>query len=243
MSWVTSTIGNVERLPQACQFQFQFFARDLIDGGERLVHQQHARIAGQGAGERHALSLAAGQRVGAARFEAVEIDPAEQRAGADALVRLAAGLHGDGDGIERGEMREQRVILEHEADRAPLRRQPDAVMRIQPRLAADGDATLGRHQEPGDGAQHRRLAAARRTDERHELARPARQRHVHGDRRALHEADFERSGEMTVTIVPHRGPLRRRAVRCTMATATNETSSSTAAMAPASALRNACTRS
>ena len=48
-------------------------ARTLrVEGAERLVEQQHARLHRQRAGERHALALAAGELRGIAVGEAVE---------------------------------------------------------------------------------------------------------------------------------------------------------------------------
>src|SRR5208337_4128041 len=74
--------------------------------------------------------------------------------------------------------------LEDDAEIALRRRQPGDVL---PRL---DDAPAGRRIEPGDGAQQRRLAAARRADEGDELARVDGQRHVlEGDEVAEHLAD------------------------------------------------------
>ena len=52
--------------------------------------------------------------------------------------------HGEPHVVERGEMREQRVVLEHEPDAARLRRKVDAGLGIEPRLAVDADATRRR---------------------------------------------------------------------------------------------------
>ena len=63
-------------------------------------------------------------------------------------------------------MREQRVVLEHGVDVAPIGR--DAVGA----LAEDLDMTGGRLLEAGDQAQARRLAGARWAEHGEELARP-----------------------------------------------------------------------
>ena len=66
--------------------------------------------------------------------------------------------------VEHAHVRVERVVLEHHGDVALLRRHvvDDAV--------ADADRALRDHLEPGDHAQRRGLAAARRADEHHELA-------------------------------------------------------------------------
>ncbi len=61
-------------------------------------------------------------------------------------------------------VREQRVVLEHEADVARLHVEPGDVG------APDQDAPGRRLGEPGDGTQQRRLAGAGRAEERAELA-------------------------------------------------------------------------
>ena len=69
-------------------------------------------------------------------------------------------------------VREQRVVLEHDADFAPIRRD------IRHSLAVDGDLAAVRHQEAGDEVEQRGLAAARRPEQRHELAAADQQRQV-----------------------------------------------------------------
>ena len=49
-----------------------------VERAERLVQQQHARLDREGAGERHALALAAGELVRVAVLVAGEPDDAEQ---------------------------------------------------------------------------------------------------------------------------------------------------------------------
>ena len=61
-------------------------------------------------------------------------------------------------------MREERVVLEHHADLAPVRRPRRHVRAVDP------DRPVVRRLEPGDQVEHRRLAAARRAEEGQELA-------------------------------------------------------------------------
>ena len=76
------------------------------------------------AGERDALPLAAGELVDAALAEAFELH--ERQRGRDprpdVAARNAARLERKGDVVGDAHMREQRVVLEHDADAAPMRR-------------------------------------------------------------------------------------------------------------------------
>ena len=80
----------------------------------------------------------------------------------------------EGDIVLHVEIGVERVVLEHHGDVAVARPRPGHV------LAADLDLACARILQPGNRAQQRGLAAARRPDEHGELAR----RHVEVD--ALH---------------------------------------------------------
>ena len=86
---------------------------------------------------------------------------------AEALEQLVDALApAVGDVRADGQVREERVLLEHEPDAALLRPQVDAALDVEPRLVVERDAARGRVREAGDRPQHRRLARARRPDER-----------------------------------------------------------------------------
>ena len=95
-----------------------------VEGAERLVEQQHLRVDGERAGERHPLPLAAGELGRVAVLEAVQADDLEQ------LVDLARDLglgaladrQAEGDVVAHRHVLERGVVLEDEADAAPLRR-------------------------------------------------------------------------------------------------------------------------
>ncbi len=70
-------------------------------------------------------------------------------------------------------MRKQRVLLEDEADRALLRRQIDAGVRVEPRVIAERDPPAVGTAQAGDRSQDGRLAGPRGADERHRLATDA----------------------------------------------------------------------
>ena len=103
-----------------------------------------------------------------------ELDEAQRVA--DLLVDLglgrAAHLERKGDVARHGEVRKQRIALEHHAEVALVRRQ------VLDRLAVQQDAAAGRRHEARDRHQHRGLARARRSEQRQELATRDAQRHV-----------------------------------------------------------------
>ena len=134
---------------------------------QRLVHQVDGRVADDGAGERDALLLAAGQLRRLAGEEIVEADAC--RCLADAAIDLggfdAAGAQRKRDVVEDGEMRIQRVVLKHHRDVAPRR------LELVDASIADPDFTRVERLESGQHAQQRGLAAARRPEQDEALAR------------------------------------------------------------------------
>ena len=91
---------------------------------QRFVEQQHARADDDRAGERDALLLAAGELAGELLLVSGETDLRQHVA--DALPDLGGGeiAHAQPvrDILEDRQMREQRIVLEHEADVALVRR-------------------------------------------------------------------------------------------------------------------------
>ena len=61
MSWVTKTIVLRTVLLQAQELRLQPLADHRVDGGERLVHEQHRRVGGQRPGDAGPLALPAGE--------------------------------------------------------------------------------------------------------------------------------------------------------------------------------------
>jgi hypothetical protein len=78
--------------PQRLQLFLHAPARERVERGEGLVHQQDVRLHGQRAGDRHARLHAAGQRVRIGVGEARQADLVEpvQRAGLGFLALRAA---------------------------------------------------------------------------------------------------------------------------------------------------------
>ena len=80
------------------------------------------------------------------------------------LVGVFASFEREAHVLAHGHVRVQRVVLEDHRDVAVLRRA------LVDDLVADAQLALGDVLEPGDHPQRRRLPAARRADEDHELA-------------------------------------------------------------------------
>ena len=93
-----------------------------VHRAERLVHQQHRRVGGEGTGNAHALALPAGELVGIAVGELGRVQPDEvhQLLGARLRGRLALAVqqrHGHHVG-EDHLVREQPDLLDDVADAA-----------------------------------------------------------------------------------------------------------------------------
>ena len=107
------------------------------------------------------MTLTAGELTRARAGEVRDPEPLEER---------AAVASAEGDVPLDVQVREERVVLEHEADGPLLRRPVDAPRRVEPRLAGDADPAAVRSRQPGDAAQHRGLPRSRRPHERDGLA-------------------------------------------------------------------------
>ena len=137
-----------------------------VEVRERLVHQERLRVAHDRAAHGDALALAARERARLAVEQRLEVEDARGvlDARVDLGLRHLLDAQAERDVLVDGEVRVERVALEHHRDVAVARRHVvhDAV--------ADHDAALADVLEPREHAQRRRLAAARRADEHHELA-------------------------------------------------------------------------
>ena len=112
---------------QVAHLDLHLLAQLLVERRQRLVHQQDARLEDDGAGERDALALAARELVDVAVAEPAELHELEhllRRASAISALRDPAQPQGIGDVAGDRHVREQRVVLEHHADVALVRRQP-----------------------------------------------------------------------------------------------------------------------
>ena len=100
----------------------QILSHAGVKRAERLVEQQHARLDGERAGERHALALAARKLRRIASAEPIELHQLQQfrHARGDLGARRTrcsrTRVEAEGDIVGHGHMLEQRVVLENEAD-------------------------------------------------------------------------------------------------------------------------------
>ena len=137
---------------------------------ERLVHQQHGRVGGQRPGDADPLPLTAGElvRVAVAELRRVQPDQLQQLVdpAADPVLGPAEQPRHGADVRAHRLVREQPDVLDDVADPAAQLHRVDA----GDVLAVEQDPAAGRLDQPVDHPQHRRLAAAGRADQHHELA-------------------------------------------------------------------------
>jgi len=141
-------------------------AEGLVQRREGFVQQQQRGPRRQRAGQGHALALTARELAGPLPGMAGQADEGQQLVDAGLLLRgrLAARLQAEADVLPHAEVGEKRVVLEHDADAALLRGHGADV------AAVELDATAAQGLQAGDGAQQRRLAAARAAQQGQHLA-------------------------------------------------------------------------
>ncbi|KAG1249133.1 hypothetical protein G6F68_013501 [Rhizopus microsporus] len=196
--------GAGQFLDHAEHFGHQF----RVQRRGRLVEQQHFRLQGQRAGNRHALLLAARQLAREGIGLVGQAHPRQQRARLLLGLRARHAAHGDGrldDVLQRGQVREQVEALEHHAHLGAatadlaLRQlvQGVTVTAVADQLAADGHvAAVGAFQvvdQPqqrglaGAGRANQHAPAGRRIPCRRHAATPPRPRPRHPARRCAGE--------------------------------------------------------
>ena len=153
---------------QVLELGAQRLAQLGVERRQRLVHQEDARLAHDGAADRDALHLAAGQPVGLAIEQMLD---AQRLGGArDAILDLGVGqpadlrLQREFEVLAHRVARIERILLQHQRHVA-LGRAP-----VGDVDAVDEDLALGRLFEPGDQAQRRGLAGAGLAEQDEELA-------------------------------------------------------------------------
>ena len=161
---------DLELLLDPLQLDLEVDPQPRVERAERLVEQQHRRLQHERAGERDPLLLAAGELRGAALAEALQSHEVHRLVHAPAPVGLADPLvaQPERDVVRDRLVREERVALEDRVDAPLVRRRARHVDAVEQDRAGVGPL------EPGDQAQRRRLAAARRAEHREELARAGR---------------------------------------------------------------------
>ncbi len=142
-------------------------ARVRVERGQRLVEQQHLRVAAERTGHRDALALAAGEPVRLLAREVPDVQALEQLA-------HARGVRAPERDVGRNRhVREERVLLEDQPDGAAVGRPVELARRVQPDVVAERDPSVRRPLQPRDVAQDRGLARPARPDERERLGADA----------------------------------------------------------------------
>ena len=186
--------GEAQRALQALDLDLHVEPQVAVEGGKRLVEKQDRRFDGKRAGKRHALLLAAGELTRQALAKAAELDDVEEARdpGQDVRPPHAAGAQPIGHVLRHGHVREQRIVLEDDADVALISRQ------MVDGGAVDPDTPRGLADEARDDAEQGGFATTRRPQQGHDLARLDGERHtVDGERLAIADGqvlDVECSG-------------------------------------------------
>ena len=190
--------GDADFALDGAQFYLHGLAQSFVQRAQRFIQQQQLGLAHQGARQRHALALAAGELIGGAALQPFEphrgqhgLDRAAQR-----RLRQLQLAQAIGDIVEDIEMRKDRVGLEHHVGGPQMRRH--AVHG----LAIDDDGAAVRRLEAGDHPQQGGLAAAGWAEQREEFAARHLQADVIHHRRAA-EA-FAHGANATESSCTHR---------------------------------------
>ena len=159
--------GQRELVEEAGEVVEEPVAQPPVERSERLVEEEQPR--GSGASARASATRCCSPPESVPtdrRSKPGEADELEQLACALAIARgiVAAHAQAEADVLRHVAMREERVILEDEADAAAMRRNACEI------LPVEQDPSLVGHLEPGDDAQERRLARAARPEHRDDLA-------------------------------------------------------------------------
>jgi hypothetical protein len=151
---------------QPLEEQLHLLAELEVERAQRLVEEEHARLAHQRSRESDPLLLAAGDLPRLALAEAAQSDEVEHllHPRSDHLPRLALAAQAEGDVLEQGQVGEERVALEDRVHVPFVRRQA----RDGPVAEVDRPGT--RLLEAADHPQRRRLPAARGPEQREEAA-------------------------------------------------------------------------
>ncbi len=157
--------GRTGLLPDPQHLGVHPLAGHLVEGAERLVHEQEGRLQGERAGDRDALLHATGELVGVVTCEVGELHQPQHLAGS--FLALGAA---HAEQLQR----QPNVVLDAPPVEEDGSLEDDAVLPAAPRLggrlAVDHDLPRRRLGQVTDDPEQRALAAAGRPDEGHELA-------------------------------------------------------------------------
>jgi hypothetical protein len=149
------------------QFALHLLAQVRVQCGEWLVQKQQLWAVHQRSGQRDALLLAAAQLRGPGLGELIHLDHAQRfdHAAANFILRGALDAKPVGHVVLHAQMREERVMLKHRVDPAPVSRQGVEAFSAHPEFAGSGLF------ESGDQPQQGGFAGAALAKKRKEFAR------------------------------------------------------------------------
>jgi hypothetical protein len=145
--------------------------RTGVQGGQWFVQQEYVGFGGEGADQRDALGLAAGQGPwSAARLvgQPHGVQPLRRLGAGEALVH-ATSAQPERDVLQRAQVVEQQVVLKHDTDRPTIGRTKHP-RRLVPHLVVEADPPAGDGQQARDRAQCGGLAGAVRAEQCDHLA-------------------------------------------------------------------------
>ncbi len=148
--------GGAQLPEERAQFDDDPFAQAPVELPERFVQHQQLRARGEGAGQGDALLLTAGERGDRAAFGPGQPDQLQQFADPGVRLGPSGAVHPQPEGDVGADVpvREELVVLEHQAEAAPVHRDARLVPAVQQHPAAV------HRLEPGDGPQQGGLPAA-----------------------------------------------------------------------------------
>ena len=159
----------------------KIFAAGAIQGGRRLVHQEHRRLNGKGARDRHALRLTPRQLMGPCVSTPAHTKHLEKVSCAALRLRTRSAEHmhwRQRNSVERAEVRKQMMKLKDDAHSMSAAKSASGYRTWCQETAADFDRARSDRIESGDGAKHGRLARSRHSHQRDQLAATGRERHT-----------------------------------------------------------------
>ncbi len=143
-----------------------------VQRGERLVEQQQPWAGGQRPRQGHPLRLPTRQRsrLGASVLAQAEALEPAVRLGPSRILRSSPRPQTEGDVVERGQAREQEVVLEDDADRSLRRGYEDIGVRVVQDDPVERDVARVEGLQPGDAPQGCGLASTIGPEQRDHLA-------------------------------------------------------------------------
>src|SRR5215831_4867821 len=157
---------HAEQGDELLDLDLHLHAQLLVEGAEWLVEEEEHRLDGKDTGQRHALLLSPGELVWIAAVEPRQPNQAQhlRHASRDLGARALAHAQPERDVVGHRHVREERIVLEDDADVAEMRQH------VVHHLVSQHHLSTARRQEAGDALEQGGLAAAGGPQQSDELA-------------------------------------------------------------------------